>query len=394
MIFIQSIFFSPIFRAGAGLLLLWLAGCSGPPPKVEKPWIPDVLVFAGDTVPLSDPEVRERLEKELWINAYWYSSTAQWIRRAARWKPVLDSVLRKNGLPEDLQYLVAIESGYDNVTSNKGAVGFWQLMEPTAREFGLRINPVLDERLDPIRATGAACGQLRRGYSVFRSWPEAVVAYNIGAAGLKSVLESQYCDSFYDAQINPESGRYWFRVLAAKLLITCPERYGFTALAAPEELASRTETIREDIPDLPWWCRKQGFSYRCFRSLNPAIKTRGLTGLDTLGPVQVQIPLACRVYSKNPVPDLPAPDSLREARQVIQNHLVNDKNMAALKTAVAPTAAPEWYTVAAGDYLEGIARKTGVPAGEIMERNPSLGKRKGRVLLGEKLRLSPPKPNE
>jgi hypothetical protein len=359
-----------------------------PDPRIGPVFLPDVLTFAGDTIPLWDPEIKERLEKELIINQYWEASTIQWLRKAGRWYPLIDSVLKKNGVPEDLKYLVPIESGFENVSSHKGAVGFWQMMEPTAKEFGLRIDAEVDERLHVEKSTQAACQLLKKGKQAFGRWPEAAVSYNIGISGLRSVLESQYTDSFYDVLINPESGRYLFRILAAKLLLSFPEKYGYAPMESYPNPLSKDSLLGSSIPDLPHWCRQNGFSFKCFRTLNPWIRTPYLHVSDSMGPVQVRLPLDCRVYTRIQVPNSGKGDSSGTAGPVF-THLVEEKDMKAYKSSTAPIppAQPEFHVVVSGESLSLIAQKYNLSLQALISLNARLLGPKNQIRIGQSLRI-------
>jgi len=369
--------------------LLFSYGCSKPEKKeIEDVYIPEVLTFAGDTIPIHDPDIRERLEKELLINQHWTSSTSLWIKKSGRWSPMIDSILKKNQIPEDFRYLVAIESGFDNVTSNKGAVGFWQLMEPTAREFGLRIDEEADERLNPEKSTEAACKLIARGKLVLGKWPETAVSYNIGITGLKSVMAGQYTDSFYDLLINPESGRYLFRILAAKLILSMPDKYGYSNLTPYESFSSREQVLSETIADLPYWCRQNGFSYKCFRLLNPWIRTNRISILDSLGPVKVKIPTNCTQFTQLPKPELPQPDSVASQTDNVFRNLVNQKDIKSLKEESLPKQTEsEFHEIGPGENLGLIVRKYDLSMAELFQLNPGLEKRQNKIQKGQKLRI-------
>lgn len=377
---------------------LFLFSCNSPensglkkiPSNAEKDALPEFLVFAGDTIPLKEPEIRERLEKELLINRYWQSNTEQWIRRSVRWFPLIDSILKQNGLPPDFRYLVAIESGFENVVSPRGASGFWQLMEGTAREFGLLISPEIDERLDPEKSGAAASKLLKRGYSEFKNWTGAAIAYNVGIHGLKSVMQAQYSDSYFDLLINQESSRYLFRILSAKLILENPEKYGF---AVPEKLPfyqSKNQELTENIKDLPWWCRKNGFSYKCFRLLNPWVRTASLSIPEGRSSLTVKIPLNCLQFTGMPLPPEPARDSLAMQNRVTEENLVAGKNMEGFRQRqLQPEAAEKFHLVQPGESISSIAGRYRIRSAEVFRLNPDLKGRPDLLHEGVKIRISP-----
>lgn len=348
------------------------------------------ITFAGDTIPLTDPEIREKLEKELWINAYWHSNTAQLIRRSGRWFPLLDSLLEREGVPNDFRYLVAIESSFENVTSNKGAVGFWQLMEPTARELGLKMNAEIDERLYPEKATVAACQYLKKAKSQLGSWTSVAASYNIGVQGLKNVMALQYTDQLYDVLINSETGRYLFRAVACKLILEHPEKFGFQQLKAIHKPTYTEEKITQSVGDLAYWSRKKGFSYKCFRQLNPWIKGNSLTISDTIPFYQVYLPTDCRVYTQMALPEKEAPDSVKEKLDLVLRHTINEKNMAGLKlesNQPKEDQLPEYHIISSGDNLETIARKYQMKKEDLIRLNPEISKNQNHIQKGMRLRL-------
>ena len=102
--------------------------------------IPEDLSFCGEDVPVHDQDVYERLDRELLVNTYWQSNSLLYHKRASKWFPVIEPILKKNGIPEDFKYLALVESGLMNVVSPAGAAGFWQLLKTTGQEFGLEIN--------------------------------------------------------------------------------------------------------------------------------------------------------------------------------------------------------------------------------------------------------------
>ncbi len=360
--------------------------------EIRDLYIPEIVTFAGDTIPIEDPEIRERLEKELWINAYWESNTAMWIKKSGRWFPLIDSILKQNQIPEDFRYLVPIESGFENVTSNKGAVGFWQLMEPTAREFGLIINPEIDQRLDPKLATEAACKLLQRGQKVLGNWTEVAASYNIGISGLQKVMASQYTDQFYDLLINPETGRYFFRAIAAKLILSHPEKYGYSRLNPYPSIESKNQVLDSSIQDLAYWCRQNGFSYKCFRLVNPWIKTGRITLGDSIKSLTISIPINCKVYTKAPLKEIPLPlqDSISEANHTIIQNLVNKKDMKAHAELEKPKPAePLFHEVKSGENISLIAQKYKLSVSELFLLNPGLEKKQNKIFKGMKIRVSP-----
>jgi len=236
--------------------------------------LPKEMSFAGERVPLDWPDVRERLDRELHINTYWHSSTIFLIKKAHRWLPQIEEILKENGIPEDFKYLTAIESGFDNVVSPKEAAGFWQILSTSGKEYGLEITREVDERYDPLKATEAACQYLKKAHDKFGNWTSAAASYNRGMAGLQRALDDQKVDSYYDLLLNDETSRYVFRILAAKEIIENPQKYGFNI---EKEHLYKEEPIRyvevtEDIDDLVEFAQEQGINYKLLKRHNPWLR--------------------------------------------------------------------------------------------------------------------------
>ena len=251
------------------------------PEEVPAPFInaktlelPTELTFAGETVPMEIPDVRERLDRELHINTYWHNNTIFLIKRANRWLPQIEEILAEYGIPEDFKYVSVIESSLVNDTSPAGAVGFWQFMKGTARDYNLEVGTDVDERYHPIKATHAAARYLKKAYEKFGNWTTVAAAYNRGMAGVNRALDRQKVESYYDLYLNHETSRYMFRVLAIKEIIENPGKYGFEIdeehLYQPEPL-SYIE-VRESIPDLVNWSVENGINYKLLKRHNPWLR--------------------------------------------------------------------------------------------------------------------------
>lgn len=241
--------------------------------------LPNNLTFAGEPVPLHLPDVYERFDKELQINVYLHSSTIFLIKRANRWLPQMQEILRRHNIPDDFKYLPLIESGLLNDISPKNAVGFWQILKTSGRELGLEVENQVDERYDPLKATEAACKYLNNAYKKFGNWTLVASSYNRGIAGVGRALEKQQVNSFYDLYLVDETSRYVFRILAIKEIIENPGKYGFSVnpkhLYPQEEL--RYVEVTESIPDLVKFARQQGVNYKLLKRYNPWLRDDVLT---------------------------------------------------------------------------------------------------------------------
>ncbi len=241
--------------------------------------LPKELTLAGESVPMQDQEVLERMDRELLVNSYWHSQTLQNLKLANRWFPVMEPILAKNGIPDDFKYLAVAESNLRNVVSPSEATGFWQMLESTARENGLTVTAEIDERYDVERSTEAACRYLRTAYERYGNWTLAAASYNMGMNGLDRKLSDQQVKSYYDLFLSTETSRYVFRILAFKLIYEQHERYGFVLdqedLYPP--LNYRVITVNATITDLTAFALDQGSNYKMLRYHNPWLRTSKLT---------------------------------------------------------------------------------------------------------------------
>ncbi|HEY3430172.1 MAG TPA: transglycosylase SLT domain-containing protein [Cyclobacteriaceae bacterium] len=241
--------------------------------------LPDSLSFAGEPVPMHLTDVQERVDKELHINTYWHNNTIFLMKRANRWLPQMEAILKKNNIPEDFKYLPLIESGLLNDISPKEAVGFWQIVKAAGKENGLEITNEVDERYDPLKATEAACKYLRKAYNKFGNWTVVAASYNRGMGGMERALENQQVKSYYDLFLNDETSRYVFRILACKEIIEHPSTYGFKVnpkhLYQPEPL--KYVAVNQTIPDLIAFAKKNGTNYKLLKRHNPWLRDEQLT---------------------------------------------------------------------------------------------------------------------
>ena len=194
---------------------------------IFSPNQPDEIIFSGERMPLEQADINERFDKELLVNTYWQSQTILFIKKAHKYFPIIEPILKEEGIPEDFKYLAIAESGLANIVSPSGATGFWQIMKATAKEQGLQINNEVDERYHLVKSTKAACNYLNEAYLKFGSWTLAAAAYNMGMTGLEKQLKRQNVFNYYDLLLNNETARYIFRISAIKEILTHQKTYGF-----------------------------------------------------------------------------------------------------------------------------------------------------------------------
>lgn len=248
------------------------------PYNVFQPHIPDELDFCGEKVPLNYFDVREALDYELIANTYRHSMTILYIKRANRFFPEIEKILKENGIPDDMKYLCVAESGLANVVSPSNAAGFWQFMKPTAIEKGIEVNRVIDERYHPTISAIAATVYLKEAYRKFGSWTLAAASYNMGMGGLQKDISFQRVNDYWDLELNSETARYVYRILAYKIIMSEPEKYGFNI--AEEDLYHKLETIEikvdTTINDLVQFAFDNGTNYKMLKYFNPWIRGNSL----------------------------------------------------------------------------------------------------------------------
>ena len=241
--------------------------------------LPETMEFCGEQVPLHLFYVRERLERELLVNTYRHSTTILQLKRTTRWFPVMEPIMEQYGLPEDFKYLAMIEGELTNAVSPSKAVGFWQFLEGTGKEYGLEINKEVDMRYNVEKETVAACRYLKDSYRKFGSWIAAAAAFNCGNRRISRTMDDQRVDSYFDMLLPEETQRYVYRILALKLITESPEKYGFqigdNGWYRPYEY--KTVTVTESIHNLMDFAFKQGTNYKMLKYFNPWLRSNSLT---------------------------------------------------------------------------------------------------------------------
>ena len=246
---------------------------------VTPPTVPEQAVFDGDTIDLRRYDRRERMDRELMSFTYMHSSTMQMIKRANRYFPVIEPLLKANGIPDDFKYLMVIESNLNPIArSPAGAAGLWQFMPVTAREFGLELNDNVDERYHIEKATAAACRYFKQAYAKYGDWMAVSAAYNAGQGRISSQLDQQLASHAMDLWLVEETSRYMFRLLAVKEIFKNPQRYGF--LLKKEHLYPpipyKEITVTTPIANLSDFAKQQGITYAQLRDANPWLREQSL----------------------------------------------------------------------------------------------------------------------
>lgn len=242
--------------------------------KVFSPEIPVPSSFGGEPVPMELSYVREAYDHEIMAGTFMHSSTIMMFKRAYRWFPVIEPILKKNGIPDDFKFLAVAESNLGPVVSPAGAEGFWQFVKATGVKYGLEINGNVDERYNMEKATQAACDYFRDAFREFKSWTLVAASYNRGIEGIRKAMERQQVSQYYDLFLNDETSRYVFRIMALREVYNHPVRYGFYLRERDfyPQINCRLVVIDSSIADLASFAKRQSVNYRILREMNPWIK--------------------------------------------------------------------------------------------------------------------------
>jgi membrane-bound lytic murein transglycosylase D len=246
--------------------------------RILSPEIPDNMDFAGEKVPLDIYYVRECFEREVIANTYMHSSTIMMFKRAYRWFPQIEPILKKNNIPDDFKYLCLAESNLVNVVSPAGAEGFWQFIKPTGKKYGLEITEEVDERYNVEKATEAACLYFQEAWERYKNWTLVAASFNRGLEGVSNVLEKQKVSNYWDLFFVDETERYIARILAFKQIYNHPVKYGLYLREKDfyPQIPTYTVTVDSGISDLPGFALKLKVNYRVLRELNPWLKRYSL----------------------------------------------------------------------------------------------------------------------
>jgi len=263
----------------AGLLVFsssFAAGDAAIPPLLESLRFEQPLTFCGEPVPLQDPDVRERMEKELLLSLWDRDQAVLWLKRSTRYLPVIEGMLERAGLPDDLKYIALAESALrPHVGSPKGAIGFWQFLPETGRRFGLTVNQQIDERRNLLTSTRAALDFFTELHEKFGSWSLVAAAFNMGEEGLQAEILAQGVNNFYRLYLPLETQRYLFRILSAKLILTQPEKYGFHLRAEdyypPVQFSRVALTVYEET-SLTVVAQAAQSDFKRIKDLNPELR--------------------------------------------------------------------------------------------------------------------------
>ena len=238
---------------------------------VTSPTVPEEAAFCETTIDLRRYDRRERMDRELMAFTYMHSSTLLMLKRANRYFPIIEPILKENNIPDDFKYLMVIESSLNPLAkSPSGAAGLWQIMPATGRELGLEVNENVDERYHVEKSTRAACKYLQQAYAKYGDWMSVSAAYNAGQGRISGQLDKQLADHAMDLWLVEETSRYMFRLLAVKELFSSPQRFGF--ILKQEQLyppiAYIGQSVSISIENLSEYAQQQGITYAQLRDAN------------------------------------------------------------------------------------------------------------------------------
>jgi hypothetical protein len=248
--------------------------------QVNSVPLPDRVEFCGEIIELNRLDLRERFDREINSFTYLHSTTLLYLKRANRYFPIIEPILKKNNIPDDFKYLCVIESNLDiRALSTARAAGLWQFMEAAGRQYGLEITSEIDERYHIEKATEAACRYLRDAYSRYGNWVNAAASYNAGMGRISTALSSQRVDCALDLLVVSETSRYVFRILAIKQLFENPYLYGY--ILKEEDLYPSIEmqriTVSQTIGDLVAFSQQHGINYMLLKDYNTWLRDTKLT---------------------------------------------------------------------------------------------------------------------
>ncbi len=253
------------------------------PSDYSTPTVPQKVTFCGKSINLTRFDRHERMDRELLAFTYMHSTSIQMIKKANRYFPIVEPILKANGIPDDFKYLMVIESNLNpNARSSAGAAGLWQFMQTTGREYGLEVNKNIDERYHVEKATVAACKYLKDAYEKYQDWVAVAASYNAGQARISSQLEKQQVSDMLDLFLVEETARYVYRIIAAKIMFANPSAFGFRLKAADlyMPIPYKEITVTTGISNLAEWAKKQGITYALLKNMNPWLRDNFLQNVS------------------------------------------------------------------------------------------------------------------
>jgi len=246
--------------------------------RIISPKIPAKLKIFGEVVPIENFEVYERVDREILVNTYWHSATILAIKRANRWFPVIEPILKVNNIPDDFKYLAVVESNLENVVSPAGATGYWQFIKSASKQYGLEVNDEIDERYNVEKSTVAACKYLKTAYEMFGNWTMSASSYNAGISGIDKWSGLQKTTNYWNLVLGSETSRYVSRIIAVKLIMENPAAYGYDLknedLYPP--LRYNEVDLNTSVANFADYATSLGINYKTIKLYNPWLRDTSL----------------------------------------------------------------------------------------------------------------------
>lgn len=264
------------------MVMLFVGMPAGPDKHPQAPSVPKMIVFAGDTIRFDRQDIYERMDRELISFTYMHTNSTLMLKRSKRIFAKVVPILRANGVPEDLKYLMAIESNFDpKALSSAGAAGLWQFTKSTAKEYGLEVSSEVDERYHIEKETVAACKYLLKAYDKYGDWMTVAASYNGGQNGISKRIENQRQRKAMDLWLVEETSRYMFRILAAKMFFEDPTSLGFYVREKDkypvEPKPKETVSVSGPIENLVDFAEEHGIRYATLKGANLWLRDSKLT---------------------------------------------------------------------------------------------------------------------
>ena len=267
----------------------------------STPIVPASVTFCGKRIDLTRFDRHERMDRELLAFTYMHSTSIQMIKKANRYFPIVEPILKEHGIPDDFKYLMVIESSCNPLArSVAGAAGLWQFMQSTGREYGLEVNKNIDERYHVEKSTIAACQYLKESYEKYQDWTAVAASYNAGQARITNQIEKQQVDDMLDLHLVEKTARYVYRIIAAKIMFSNPAAFGFRLKASElyMPIPYKEVTVNTGITDLATWAKKNGTTYALLKNLNPWLRDNFLQNVSKRTYV-LKVPLKEGMYYTN-----------------------------------------------------------------------------------------------
>ncbi len=270
-------------RKKSGLILLLCACICQSMFSIEPVYsfpIPGKTTFANQTISLERYDMRERFDREQIIIAYNHSLSFMIIKRANRYFPIIEPILKENGIPDDFKYLAVIESNLEpRAISPAQAAGLWQLLPKTAQQFGLEVNDEVDERYHIEKSTIAACKYFKSAFNKYKNWTTVAASYNAGMGRISNEKENQQVADSFDMWLNSETSRYVFRILAMKQFLENPKAFGYIIERNQfyQTINTKNVIVKGPVADWTVWAAQNGISYSQLKDFNIWLRDRKLT---------------------------------------------------------------------------------------------------------------------